>query len=115
MSDIDVSNSVTNVITEIADVESFDNEINKSVLTVCDFTAEWCGPCKIMGPLFEKACKEYPNVNFIKVDIDSADNVASTANISAVPTFQFYKNGEKVDQFRGAQRDLLTEFIEKHQ
>ena len=102
-------------VTDIGDLVSFKTEIGKSVLTVCDFSAEWCGPCKAMSPVFKEASETYSNVNFIKIDIDDAHEIVVEANISAVPTFQFYKDGEKVDEFRGAKRELLSEFILKYQ
>uniref|UniRef100_A0A8C4EBJ2 Thioredoxin domain-containing protein n=1 Tax=Dicentrarchus labrax TaxID=13489 RepID=A0A8C4EBJ2_DICLA len=67
-------------------------------LVVVDFTATWCGPCKQIGPIFEEQSlkPENKNVIFLKVDVDEAEDVSSSCNISCMPTFQFYKNGEKV-------------------
>ncbi|XP_064386041.1 thioredoxin-like isoform X2 [Halichondria panicea] len=66
-------------------------------LVVIDFTAAWCGPCKVIGPKFEAMSLEFTDVKFYKVDVDDNDETAEHVGISAMPTFNFYKNSEKVD------------------
>ncbi|XP_038586631.1 thioredoxin-like [Micropterus salmoides] len=80
-------------------------------LVVVDFTAAWCGPCKQIGPAFEEESRKAENVNviFLKVDVDEAEDVSAFCKISCMPTFQFYKNGEKVDEFSGANKATLVE------
>ncbi|XP_070785990.1 thioredoxin-like [Enoplosus armatus] len=80
-------------------------------LVVVDFTATWCGPCKQIGPVFEKESLEPENANviFLKVDVDEAEDVSSECKISCMPTFHFYKNGAKVDEFSGANKATLLE------
>ncbi|XP_070785526.1 thioredoxin-like [Enoplosus armatus] len=80
-------------------------------LVVVDFTATWCGPCKQIGPEFEKESlkPENANVIFLKVDVDEAEDVSSECKISCMPTFHFYKNGAKVDEFSGANKATLLE------
>ncbi|KAI3376332.1 hypothetical protein L3Q82_016814, partial [Scortum barcoo] len=86
---------------------------NKDKLVVVDFTASWCGPCKMIGPEFDRLSKlpEYANVVFLKVDVDDGSDVSEHCKINCMPTFQFYKNGEKVDEFSGANKDTLVEKI----
>ncbi|XP_045157640.1 thioredoxin-like [Mercenaria mercenaria] len=79
-----------------------------------DFTASWCGPCKMIGPKFEAFSTEYTNIIFIKVDVDENDEVAQAEGISAMPTFKFYKNGKQVDELVGASEAKLKEMCEKH-
>ncbi|XP_035530950.1 thioredoxin [Morone saxatilis] len=83
-------------------------------LVVVDFTATWCGPCKQIAPIFvEQSSKpENKNVIFLKVDVDEAEDVSSFCNISCMPTFHFYKNGEKVFEFSGANTTTLLEKLE---
>ncbi|TMS01868.1 thioredoxin b [Larimichthys crocea] len=85
-------------------------------LVVVDFTATWCGPCKNIGPVFVEHSKkpENQNVIFLKVDVDDAEEVSTHCNINCMPTFQFYKNGEKVDEFSGANQTTLEEKLARH-
>lgn len=66
-----------------------------------------CGPCRMIAPHFESMSTEYAsNAIFVKVDVDVMEKLAQQCGIRAMPTFQFYKNGEKVDEFSGA--DIAT-------
>ncbi|XP_068443331.1 thioredoxin b [Clinocottus analis] len=80
-------------------------------LVVVDFTATWCGPCKMIGPKFveQSTTAENKNVVFLKVDVDDAADVSEHCKISCMPTFQFYKNCEKIFEFSGANVDTLIE------
>ena len=80
----------------------FDHAVHKTYvdfagkLIVIDFFATWCGPCKMIAPKLEQMDKDMDNVVFLKVDVDEAEDVAQEYNISAMPTFVFLKNGQKV-------------------
>uniref|UniRef100_A0A8C6UAS8 Thioredoxin n=1 Tax=Neogobius melanostomus TaxID=47308 RepID=A0A8C6UAS8_9GOBI len=84
-----------------------------SKLVVVDFTASWCGPCKMIAPVFEKMADENKDVVFLKVDVDEASDVSEKCGISSMPTFQFYKNGEKLEQFSGASEEKLRATVAK--
>ncbi|KAG8130466.1 hypothetical protein E2320_017146, partial [Naja naja] len=66
-----------------------------SKLIVIDFSATWCGPCKMMKPFFHSMVDKYPDVVFIEIDVDDAQDVATHCDVKCMPTFQFYKNNEK--------------------
>jgi large subunit ribosomal protein L40e len=83
-------------------------------IVVVDFTATWCGPCKRIAPLFEKLAQENPDMEFVKVDVDENEDVAEECGISAMPTFQFYKNKVKVDEALGGSEDTLTAAVTKN-
>jgi len=89
-------------------------ETSKSKLVVVDFTASWCGPCKFIAPIFAKMAEENPDVEFVKVDVDEADDIAAECGIQAMPTFQFYKGGAKVDAFSGASKDQLAAMVAQY-
>ncbi|GAX26773.1 thioredoxin 1 [Fistulifera solaris] len=89
-------------------------EISKTKLVVIDFSAEWCGPCKYIGPIFEKLSDEIDTVVFAKVDVDEADDVAGLCGISAMPTFQFFRNGQKIDELMGANVEALHQKVAQH-
>lgn len=106
------------MIITIEDKPAFDNALKNAgnKLVVVDFTATWCGPCKMIAPIFKALSEKQENSNvvFLKVDVDDAQDVASFCDVKSMPTFQFYKNGNKIDEFSGSNRDMLEEKINKH-
>ncbi|KAG8230546.1 hypothetical protein J437_LFUL008369 [Ladona fulva] len=82
-------------------------------LVVIDFSATWCGPCRMIGPVFESMASEmqFSNVVFLKVDVDECDDIAAEYEISAMPTFVFLRKSQKVSTFSGANADKLRQTI----
>jgi len=92
-------------------------EKSKMKLVVVDFTATWCPPCQRIAPKFEAMARDFSNLAiFVKVDVDDADTqkIAHKCGIQAMPTFQFYKNGVKVDELQGADEESLRNKVEKN-
>ncbi|KAL3158313.1 hypothetical protein ABBQ38_010557 [Trebouxia sp. C0009 RCD-2024] len=85
---------------------------NKAVIV--DFSATWCGPCRMISPYFEELSTKHTGATFIKVDVDAVEAVAQECGISAMPTFQVWKGGQKVDELVGASKDKLNALVEKH-
>lgn len=85
-------------------------------LSIVDFFATWCGPCKMLTPIIDKLAEEVGDtVNIGKVDIDESPELAQEYKIMSVPTLLFIKNGEVVDTLMGVQnRAKLMEYIEKY-
>jgi len=73
-----------------------------------------CGPCRMIGPVFEALSPNYSTIVFLKVDVDENAKVAEECGISAMPTFQVFKNGSKIDEMVGASKDKLEALVEKH-
>jgi thioredoxin 1 len=86
----------------ITDVD-FDSEVMQSHLPVLvDFWAPWCGPCRMAGPVLDKIAKEYKGkLKVCKVNVDEQRETAIEHGIMSIPTLNFYKNGELVDQMTG--------------
>uniref|UniRef100_A0A8D0CEF6 Thioredoxin, mitochondrial n=1 Tax=Salvator merianae TaxID=96440 RepID=A0A8D0CEF6_SALMN len=100
----------------IQDGEDFQDRVLKSQKpVVIDFHAQWCGPCKILGPRLEKVvAKQQGKVLMAKVDIDEHTDLALEYEVSAVPTVLAMKNGDVVDKFVGIKdEDQLEAFLKK--
>jgi len=83
---------------------NFDQEIiNSDLPAMVDFWADWCGPCKMVGPVVEELAKEYKGkVKIAKLNVDQSREVTSRYGIRNIPTMIFFKNGKVVDTIIGA-------------
>ena len=96
---------------------SFDTEVLQSdKVTVVDFWAEWCGPCKMMNPVLDELTKEYGDQVVIgKMNVDDNSEVPFRYGIRAIPTFLVFKGGELVDRLTGAQtKETMKTKINAH-
>ena len=73
-----------------------------------------CGPCKFISPVFESVAEAHPDATFLKVDVDDFSEVAASARVAAMPTFQFWKSGSLVDTIVGADPDKLKSTTKMH-
>ncbi|CAK7901878.1 thioredoxin-1 [[Candida] anglica] len=91
----------------------FDTALEYEGLVVVDFFATWCGPCKAIAPTYETFPEKYPDARFYKVDVDESKSLAQLNNITAMPTFVFFRNGEEVDRVRGADLHRIIKILEE--
>ncbi len=91
------------------------DELMKADYAVIDFYAEWCGPCRMLGPVVEETSSAHPEFNLYKVNIDEFPELAEKHNVQAVPTIIYFKNGQEVDRSNGFMAgSVLVERIQKN-
>ncbi|WP_119571105.1 thioredoxin [Candidatus Nitrosotenuis aquarius] len=76
--------------------------ITSQGLVLVDFWAEWCGPCKMMHPVFERMAKKYQHIKFARVNVDQNQDISMKFGVQAIPTFIMFKDGKQVDRMMGA-------------
>lgn len=82
---------------------NFEELVNSGKPMVVDFWAEWCGPCRMVGPIIDELATEYDGqVTIGKLDVDSNDKVVGQFGIRNIPTVLFFKDGKMVDKVVGA-------------
>jgi thioredoxin 1 len=88
---------------EFTDANFESKALKSNKLTVVDFWAEWCGPCRRVGPVVEQLAKEYEGkVNIGKLNVDHCPNTCAKYGITSIPTLLFIKNGKVVERLVGA-------------
>ena len=102
-------------ISSVADFDTFKSLLESTEYIVVDCYAPWCGPCKLIAPYFAGLSinPSYAHVLFIKVNVEEAPEIAEFLEVAAMPTFYFFKNGQKVDKFCGASSDDLCQALDK--
>jgi len=79
---------------------NFDSEIANGV-TVVDFWAPWCGPCRMLTPTIEELSTEMPNVKFAKLNVDEAQDIAINYSVMSIPTIIIFKDGKAMESTIG--------------
>ena len=94
---------------------NFKEEVLNNDLTVVDFWAPWCGPCKMFGPIFESVSLKYNNIKFCKFNVDEdKENISKELGIMSIPTIILFKNGEEIKRNIGfLDEDSLINFLEE--
>lgn len=84
---------------KIVESKDFEMEVREGV-SVVDFYADWCGPCKMIAPIFEELSTELA-ANFIKINVDNSQDIAAKFQVASIPTLIILKDGKEVDRIVG--------------
>ena len=95
--------------------ENFKSEVLESSQKVLiDFYADWCGPCKMMGPVVEEIAEEHSDVKVVKINVDNAEDIAIKYQIMSIPTLIVVKGGQEVNRSIGLiSKEIRKELITK--
>jgi thioredoxin 1 len=101
---------------EFTDATFKTDVLESDKLSVIDFWAEWCGPCRAIGPVIEELANDYAGtVNIGKVNVDNNPQISTNYGITSIPAILFVKNGEVIDKLVGAQpKSNFVKKIEQH-
>ncbi|KAF3449276.1 hypothetical protein FNV43_RR10004 [Rhamnella rubrinervis] len=95
--------------------ESWDQKLEEAKrddqIVVANFSATWCGPCKMIAPLYSELSEKHPSLMFLLVDVDELPDFSTSWDIKATPTFFFLRDGQQVDKLVGANKPELEKKI----
>ncbi|WCJ27862.1 Thioredoxin H9 [Euphorbia peplus] len=80
-------------------------------MVIANFSATWCGPCRMIAPFYRELSDKYPSLMFLLVDVDELSDFSSSWDIKATPTFFFLRDGQQVDKLVGANKPELQKKI----
>jgi thioredoxin 1 len=80
---------------------------------ILDFYADWCGPCKKLGPIFSDLSNQYSNITFIKINTDNAEELAKYYDVSALPTVLFINDGDVISIIKGFDSNKIKSEVEE--
>ncbi len=97
-----------------ADEQTFKDAIEaQDGIVLVDFWAEWCGPCKMFGPIYERVSEKHPDIKFLKVDTEAQPGIAGALQIQAIPTLMLFRDGILLFRDAGALPEAALEDIIK--
>ncbi|KAL9108721.1 MAG: hypothetical protein Q9227_006517 [Pyrenula ochraceoflavens] len=103
-------------IKHITSTKHFQTVLDSNTYVVADFYADWCGPCKAIAPLFEQLARSESKSGklvFVKIDVDSQQEISRSNSVTAMPTFLIFKNGRVANTLRGADPNGLRSAVMK--
>lgn len=100
---------------DITNIQHFQDTLSQNKFVVVKFSADWCGPCKRIQPLYEKSSEreEYSHICFTHIDVDEVRDVCEKYEVEGMPTFILFEDGVESSRFAGASDSKLQELLKK--
>ena len=94
---------------------NFEDEVlDSKIPVIVDFSADWCGPCKMLGPILENVAESHDDIKFVSVNIDDEDDLAAKYDVFSIPCLVYIKDGKEVKRNVGLlSKNELEKFIEE--
>jgi thioredoxin 1 len=105
--------SVKQAVKEVTSTEQFKSLIGGEKVTVVDFYATWCGPCKAIEPIIEKISDLVPQAEFLRVDVDQQTEIAKENKVTAMPTIKFFKESQHMGTIIGADVKKIIDKVQE--
>ena len=100
---------------ELTDANFEETVLKSDKPVLVDFWAEWCGPCRMVGPIIEQLAEENPDINIGKVNVDENNELAAKFGIRSIPTILILRDGEVIDKVSGVKPiGEFQELLAKH-
>uniref|UniRef100_A0A2P2LZM4 Thioredoxin H-type-like n=1 Tax=Rhizophora mucronata TaxID=61149 RepID=A0A2P2LZM4_RHIMU len=80
-------------------------------IVIANFSARWCGPCRLMAPFYNELSEKYPSLMFLLIDVDELTDLSTSRDIKATPTFFFLRDEQQLDKLVGANKPELQKKI----
>ena len=94
--------------------KNFDDTINSDELTIIDFSATWCMPCRMLKPIMERLADNHKDIRFFNLDIDESEEIAKRYRVFSVPTLVCFRARKKLDSMVGLNSyDDVVEFVRR--
>ena len=100
------------MFTELTE-DTLESTVKSNDIVLVQYSAGWCGNCRIMKPKFKRIAAEHENAEFVMVDAEKLPESRKMANVDNLPTFAAFKNGQLVKQIQTNKADVLKEFVDE--
>jgi thioredoxin 1 len=99
-------------IINVKTLDEYSHYLKSNTYVVANFSASFCKPCKEIAPFIEELVINYPNITFLKIDIEEGSEISDYHNISSIPYFKFYKKETEIASYCGTDKRIIQETLE---